>query len=306
MLKNLKFILTNEPVFPGVEKLFVLNRLFDFDQQEEALKLIAEHGYDSLIIPFVPDEYASLGWDIEPFGSVNFFSSPQFSSLDHQLQMRMRILACGPKVRYAMGINGARNAIIEVGKGHAEWTVVLDGNCVFTKVSFERFRRDCQSWPFTPYKIVPMHRLEDNASYQKLEPDPKSKEEPQIAFHNSAQCQFDERFPYGFRDKTSLLKTLGVPGAWQHWWTPEWAPSEGPMIAERYLYRFTKGAVFRLSSGRNGLEDAHAQIGRHNSRNYAILKTIDRLNNMYGSVDPQVSDAITSLTNVSYMKSLDD
>ena len=79
MLNNLRFILENEPKFPGVIKLFILNRLFDQALQSEALQLIADHDAEALVLPFGPDEYAALGWDIEPFGSADFLVRPSFS-----------------------------------------------------------------------------------------------------------------------------------------------------------------------------------------------------------------------------------
>ena len=297
MLNNLCFILENEPKFPGVIKLFILNRLFDSALQSEALKLIADHDAEALVLPFVPDEYAALGWDIEPFGTADFFSSPEFLEYDSQMQMRMKMWACGPKMRYAMGVNGARNAGITAGKERAEWTAVLDGNCMFTEASFEQFRKDCQSRPFTPYKIVPMQRLEDNADFGRLEPDLKSGEEPQIAFHCTALGAFDERFPYGIRDKTALLSSLGLPGPWQYWASPAWIPKDAQRIDDRYRYHYTRGAVFRLSSGGNGLEKKHLQKERYQSRNVAILKTVGKLNGRYGSMNPEISELMTSIPN---------
>lgn len=297
MLNNLRFILGNEPKFPGVIKLFILNRLFDQALQSEALQLIADHDAEALVLPFVPDEYAALGWDIEPFGTADFFSSPEFLEYDRQMQMRMKIWACGPKMRYAMGVNSARNAGITAGKERAEWTAVLDGNCMFTEASFEQFRKDCRNRPFTPYKIVPMQRLEDNADFWSLEPDQKSSEEPQIAFHYTATGAFDERFPYGLRNKTSFLSNLGVPGAWQDWSVHKWMPSENQRLADKYWYSFVRSAVFRLSSGGNGLEHKHANKERYQSRNLAILTTVCKLNELYGTAAPELAKLIVSIPN---------
>lgn len=292
MLRNLRFILEQEPDFSGCTKLFVLNRLFDPKSEVEAKKLINKFGAEALVIPFIPAEYAATGWDTEPFGGPDFFSSAAFLSLPPSMQNRMRIWACGPKIRYAMNINGARNAAIKVGQNRAEWTGVLDGNCIFSAAGFEQFRRDCLGNPFAPYIIIPMERLETNAEYTDREPNWKSIEEPQIALHETARQGFDEAFPYGFRDKTVLLKSLGVPGEWQKWLARPWMPNDNQDILGKYFYKYTRGGVFRLSSGGSGLELVGAGHERYSKRNFSILYTVRKLNEQHGTCEPYVEPTI--------------
>jgi len=294
MLTNLRFILEHEPNFTDVTKLFILNRLTDANEQKEAQRLIAEYGHEVLVLPFVADEYAALGWNLEPFGSLDFFTSPEFYSHGFQSQMRKKILACRPKINYAMNVNGARNAAIKAGRKVAEWTVVLDGSCIFSAASFKRFYADSKTLPFTPYKIIPMHRLEENEDYKNSSREPESSEEPQIAFHCLARYQFDERFPYGFRDKTSLLNSLGVLGPWRRWENPPWAPIESNKMTDKYRYRYTSGVVLRLSSGAKRLDGQKSHRERYSARNTAILTTIAQLNKIYGTLDDHVTDIVTS------------
>ncbi len=288
MLANLRFILENEADFDDCTKLFVLNKIFDPARQAEAEELVKSHGANSLILPFKPEEYAATGWDVETFGGVGFFASEAFHQNPRPVQDRMRIWAFGPKIRYAMNINGARNAAIEAGQKLAEWTIPLDGNCIFTTASFERLKNDCLSDPFAPYVIIPMHRLEDNAGFESGEPDPRSPEEPQIALHESAREGFDEAFPYGLRDKTVLLKSLGVPGEWQKWLKQDWLPEDDQDIPDKHFYKFTTGGVFRLSSGGGGFEQANAQHKRYTARNQSILSTVSQLNKIHGTKDPEI------------------
>ena len=292
MLRNLRFILENETEFPGCTKIFVLNRLFDPDRQKAALRLLEQHGAEALVIPFEPAAYAETGWDLDAFGSLQFFSSERFKAEPKLMQERMQIWALGPKIRYAMNINGARNAAIRAGRDRAEWTAVLDGNCIFTTASFARFRDDCLSEPFAPYVIIPMQRLERNSDFGGKEPNPSSTEEPQIAFHHSARQEFDERFPYGLRDKTVLLKSLGVPGLWQGWEDLGWIPEDDPQIADVFFYKTGRGGVFRLSSGGTGFERKGAHDKRYGARNASIFATVSRLNRIYGTKDAAHEAAI--------------
>lgn len=286
MMKNLRFILENEPNLPNCKKLFVLNRLFDADRETEALKLIEKYDAQALVIPFVSSEYAKSDWDIAPFGRPDFFESKAFSGSSKFEQTRMCLVACGPKIRYAMNINGARNSALRAGRELAEWTAVLDGNCIFTDASFAQFRKNCMSSSFAPFVVIPMQRLEQNTDYFGQEPGYRSPEEPQVAFHHSASQNFDERLLYGLRDKTSLLKSLGVPGPWHVWSQLDWLPDEVPRSAEKYHYKWSSGAVFRLSSGGAGLEQRGAQENRYGTRNVSILATISELNAKHGTVDP--------------------
>ena len=54
-LDNLKFILTNEPFFPGCKKVFLLNRIVDRDMEAELVEALESHGMDYVRIPFVAD-----------------------------------------------------------------------------------------------------------------------------------------------------------------------------------------------------------------------------------------------------------
>ncbi len=286
MINNLRFILENEPSFDDCEKLFVLNRLFDSDYEEQALELLRKHNAKALVIPFVPSEYAEAEWDTQIFGGIDFFKSKKFLEEKEEFKQRMRVISCGPKVRYAMNINGARNLGLKTARKTAEWIVVLDGNCIFTKASFACFKNDTTAGFFAPYSVVPMQRLEQNTDYWTCEPRSDLAEEPQLAFHCSAKMEFDERFIYGLRDKTSLLQSLGVPGPWHYWAKHDWIPEVGTDRNEENFYKFSSGGVFRLSSGGLGFELENAQKKRHSTRNASILETISQLNLKHGTRNP--------------------
>lgn len=292
MLRNLAFVLEHEPDLPGAEKLFILNRIFDPAVLAEAERLIAAHGASAHVIAFEPEAFAAKGWEPDLFGGPEYFRSPEFSACREHEQMRRRIWACRPKINYAMNINGARNVALRLGQERGEWTAVLDGNCIFSEASYAAFRRDAAARPFRPYVVLPMRRLDRNTEFAAAPIDRPTQEEPQIALHRAARLRFDERFPYGSRDKTSLLQALGVPGPWDKWSCPDWLPQPKPDRADRGFFKYSSGTVFRLSSGRHGMELPGSQRRRFDARNDAILATLWQLCAQHGTRDPELADLL--------------
>lgn len=291
MLANLRFILENEPKPANTVRLFVVNRLFDGKQEIEAVRLIEAAGDEALVIPFKADEFANLGWNLGGLSGREFVERREFLALDPEQQNLMRIWAASPKVAYAMNINGARNLALAAGRSRAEWTAVLDGGCVFTEESLRLFAGTCRSAPFAPHVVIPMERIEDNRQYGERQPSLTGSEEPQLAFHASTSIEFDERFIYGIRDKTVLLKSLGVP-PWGSWRAIAWLPDDDLGLKDRHFFKYSEGGVFRLSSGGSGLEREKAQKQRYRMRNQSILRSIRELCEVYGTRHPELADVI--------------
>jgi hypothetical protein len=286
-LQNLRFILDNEPDFAHCRKLFVVNRLFSPEREREILAILEAAGARYLRIPFSGDEYAAAGWTVGGFDPRTFFPSDRFGKLSPHLQTHARIWACANQVRYAMNVNGARNAALQWGASIADWTVPLDSNCIFSRDAFAELAESCAQEPELPCRVVPMLRLWDNADYfgSDLATNP---EEPQLALHRFAGETFDLAFPYGLDSKSHLLKRLGVGGPWQRWKRPPWMPAPAPS-PNRDLFSWTSTPVKRLSSGPQGLEKPSAQPQRYRARNHAILATIRILNERFGTTDPELS-----------------
>lgn len=293
-LRNLDFILDAEPDFPGWNKLFVLNRLFDAQAATKAEERIRARGHDVIVLSFDASDYASMPFDLSSLGGLDYFESGEFRELPDAAQLRRRVWACAPKIRYAMNINGARNAALEAGRAAGDWTLVLDGGCFVSAASASALEADFSTYPFAPYLIVPMVRVQRNDAVLGNIPDWKSKEEPQIAFHRSAAETFDERFIYGIRDKTALFERLGVPGPWQKWKKFPWLPEKKERSPDKGYFKYGNAGVFRLTSDPKGgaLEAADAKARRNLSRNEAILRTIAHLDSRYSNEDHDLTRQI--------------
>ncbi|MBA3910973.1 MAG: hypothetical protein C0524_14150 [Rhodobacter sp.] len=295
-LQNLEFMLTREPTFGGYRKLFVLNRIIDAGIVAQAESMIRQAGHDVLTLPFDPVAYTALRMDTSYFGGDAYFMTQTFARKSNYERVHARLWAASPKIRNAMDVNGGRNAALDWGKARADWTLVLDGNCFLTSEAMQALRADLTRPPFTSYVSLPMHRLSRNEDAFTTRPEPNATEEPQLVFSASAKGRFDEAFPYGMRDKTSLLKQVGVPGEWDHWGELPWLPASAP-LRDRHSWKTASTAVFRLSSGaENGkLELPGADKIRFQSRNRAIFLTLAALDARLDSADHQRMCAILGL-----------
>lgn len=296
-LINLQTILQKELNPYAWRKLFVLNRIVDADTQARAVSAIEEAGHEVLVIPFDPAEYQALRYHPEQFGGVDYFVSDTFSAKDPFTQDRERIWACGDKIRYLMNINGARNSALKLGHLKSRWTLVLDGSCLINPSAFQLLRDDLDADPSVPYVIIPMRRLQAGTGLDQADVSPTFKEEPQIAFRADAQESFDENYPYGVRDKTSLLNRLGVPGPWCSWTPLPWYLESPPRSKDRHFYKYASASVLRLTSGvKNGaLELPSAQMTRYRSRITAIFSTLMVIDRLCEAPDASLLNVISGM-----------
>ena len=286
-VSNLRTILEVESNPFGWQKLYVLNRFVNRRLEEEALDAVRRAGSACDVISFDPDAYQSLKYRPELFGGPDYFSSAEFLAKDPFSQDRMRIWACGEKIRYLMNINGARNHALAAGRLASDWTFVLDGSCFIPDEGFIALKNDLERAPSSPYLVVPMRRQSNQHDFAASDFTSVYQEEPQVAFRSDAVEQFDEIYPYGVRDKTSLLNRLGVPGPWCAWAPLPWHSDLANRSTDRYLFQYASSSVLRLTSGiANGaLELPKAQMKRYRTRIAAIFATLQAVDQQCGAAD---------------------
>lgn len=289
-LANLRTILRDEGHPQGWHKLFIVNRMVDPGPQAEAVAAIRAAGHDCLVIPFDPQVYQSLRYRPEAFGGLTYFDSSGFADQDPFLQDRQRLWACAEKIRYLMNINGARNVGLAAGRSRSHWTLVLDGSCLLPDRTFSRLQQDLESCPAAAYWVIPMRRLTGPYDPAAADWTPTDQEEPQIAFHRDAAEQFDEAYPYGLRDKTSLLNRLGVPGPWSAWAPLAFHADRLDRCPDRHCYGYASASVLRLPSavGISHLESSHSQPARYRARITAIFRALELVDRRCGAPDAAV------------------
>ncbi|WP_170329767.1 alginate lyase family protein [Ruegeria arenilitoris] len=277
-LANVKFILENEPDFENCTKLWILNRIFDPENEAKLVALLDEHQQVYEKIPYDAEELQATGYHFETFENPLVFSDGTLDSVDEETRARMITQAYRAKNNYVMNNNGARNAALELCLRHAKWALPFDGNCYFTKSAWNSFRDDVVANRDKRYFTVPMARMQDNAELLEDGTTFNATEEPQMAFRCDAPLRFDEKHPYGRRPKVELFVHLGIDGPWQKWpveffdTPPRKVSPEGHRVAQA-------GWVARLFSGQSGLEkeDTKSFKNRGLARNDAIRATLDML-----------------------------
>ena len=276
-LSSIKFILDNEPEFRNCKKAWIINRIFDKNEEKRIVELLDSWGQSYTVIPFERDAYEKIHFDVTGLPSSFYLSSSDYRALDRVAKQRVQMHLRRFKNLYAMNNNGARNHALKHGRERAKWILPFDGNCYFTAEGFAALQERIISQPWFPYVIVPMARIVDNNLLLEPEFSPEAKEEPQIVFRRDAEEIFDETVPYGRRPKVELLWRLGVPGPWDRFWFDAWdQPRPAP---GKFAGHFQKaGWVARLDLGRPTLEIGHRSLqARGEERNISIIATLDRL-----------------------------
>ncbi len=274
---NLAFILRHEPPLEGCEKRWVVNRIFEPDQEAAVIAMLREHNQPYLHIPFDWDAYATISFDWSGFPQRNFLQSEALAHMKEFQRARVETKLRRRKNLYVMNNNGARNAALREGRTLAKWILPWDGNCFVSASAWAQIRAKVTKFPYLKYFAVPMTRVPHNGVL--LNPDfvPDLGEEPQILFRRDAAEEFDEAHPYGRRPKVELFWRLGIFGDWSMWQDDPWDLPRPPYAAEAGQHGWA-GWVARLESGHAHLEaKGNARTDRGRARVQAIQQTLDWL-----------------------------
>lgn len=285
---NLGLILAHEPQLDDCEKRWIVNRIFDPDEEALIIDMLERSGQPYTRIPFDIEEYGKVGWETDGFGEAGFFLSEAFERLDPDQRERAEVHARRRKNRYAMNNNGARNTALEEGRSVAKWILPLDGNCFMTPRAWAALRQAVQEQAYLPYFVVPMLRVPSNEVLLEEEVELPPEDEPQLMFRRDAAQVFNEAHPYGVRPKVELLWRLGVPGVWGAWEHDPW-DLPAPELSSEASQFAVAGWVGRLESGRPELERGEqSEVLRYASRSAGIIHALDALDSraILGRYDP--------------------
>ncbi len=277
-LENIRFILEHEPDFEDCTKIWVLNRIFDPENEASLIALLEEHDQIYERIPFDADALQATGYDFSTFPEPMIFADGTLDQLDEKNRLPMISQAYRSRNNYVMNNNGARNFALELCLTHAKWALPFDGNCFFIQNAWNTLRNDILAQRDKRYFTVPMVRMLDNDDLLRDSEAPEATEEPQMVFRCDAPLRFDEAHPYGRRPKVELFLHLGIHGPWENWPVagfdipPRKVSAEGHRVGQA-------GWVARLFSGQANLEQdkGNTILDRGVARNLAIRATLDML-----------------------------
>ena len=274
---NVAFTLEHEPAFEGCTKLWVLNRIFDAEEEAAIIGLIERHGQPYHRIPFDLAAYAQEPWNVDDLSEASLKLLASSEEASSRERLRLATVIRRSKSNYAINNNGARNVALALGRTMAKWVLPWDGNCFLTQAAWQILRDSIAKRPYLPYFVAPMVRVTENAHVLREDYGPETRQEPQIIFRRDAGEMFDERYPYGQRPKIELLWRLGVPGVWDHVEVKAHELPRPPHCPEAGQVG-SAGWVTRLNSGNPALEVGHKSGSRRGAaRDEAIVAFLDML-----------------------------
>lgn len=291
--ENVAFILENEPALDNCKKFWIVNRIFDAEEEASIIQLLEARGQTFHRIPFELSDYARQPWDLDGPSGRALIPAPDDEAAPREHPSFATAIRRS-KSNYAINNNGARNVALTLGRTMAKWVLPWDGNCFLPQAAWARIRSSITEKPYLPYFVVPMVRITDNAAVLQTRFNPKTREEPQIIFRRNAKEMFDERFPYGHRPKVELLWRLGVPGVWDDFEVkahelPRPAPCEEAGLVG------TAGWVARLNSGNPILEVGRRSGSRRGAaRDAAIVAFLDMLDQACIEAGLMTSDSLST------------
>ncbi|WP_432785225.1 hypothetical protein AAJV73_00755 [Cyanobium sp. BSA11S] len=273
-INELKFILEYEPDYEGIEKRWLLNRVFDHSLARDIRDLIRSAGYRLDVIPFSKKEYKSVWEDLEGIPPELHPWQQSFQTEELITQAKVLDYIGRKKNQYIMNNNGARNHAIDLGLADSSWVMPWDSGCFLPEASYEVLH-DLMASLGCDVISVPMSRLfGNNALALDRSYVPVDVTEPQLCFSHRTTIRFDERLRYGSCPKAMLLRQLGIPGPWQKWTCiPYWesyAGSEKSNMSGKYVQA---GWVYRLTSS-SWKDDPKSEATLHHARYKGIVEFI--------------------------------
>eukprot|EP00963_Diacronema_lutheri_P008678 scaffold770_cov362-Pavlova_lutheri.AAC.2 len=212
-LKNLQYMLDQEPELEGCHKRFLLNRIVNQTLERQVMELLQRRGVPFRRIAFLAKEYKKIPYDTGCLPHPKYLLGDEFQRLKESRQARLMFSIYRLKNIYVFNNNGARNDALREGKQSGTWTLPWDGNCFLEEQGWKLMLEGMRSGG-KHYLTVPMRRLKELPHNSPANEDCPLDEEPQIAFHRSSNFTFDEQFYYGHLSKVELLRRLGASGTW--------------------------------------------------------------------------------------------
>lgn len=217
-ITNLKFTLEHEPNFENVDKIYLLNRIYDTKKLNMIKNLLKKYNFKYVEIPFKIEEFMSIKYDLK----LNQIDLNRINEFQNKKSLNQLLYKFN---QYVINNNGSRNFCIDYGRKHGyEWVFPFDSNAYLTQNYFNQIIDNLKL--DTHYVVIPQIRLKDgrlinedildrskNNSIDKLKI-----QEPQVGFHKNSTLRFNDKLIYGCCPKAEFLRVIKVPGKWNNWY----------------------------------------------------------------------------------------
>lgn len=265
-LNNLEYILQNEPDFPGVRKLFVINRVVSRLKRKKMVDLLERYNTPYLELAFEAEEFGviplcekvGVGEGVSELGDPS-----QNLRLDHQLVTR------ASRSAYLLNNCGARNFALKCGKHSGyEWVLPWDADCFLSAEGFLRVKEGVDhADKRTEHLLVPTPRSEKFSVMPLPCGSMEITSEAQIIVRSSAKSIVDPSEIFKGINRSQGLSSQGGSGLWDAW---------------LYEYEWEMESSCRESSSQSelgGQPDFSSDLGQcgefSRSKSSAILNFID-------------------------------
>lgn len=217
-LTNLKFTLENEPNFNNVDKVYLLNRIYDKQKLNSIKKMIKQYNYKYVEIPFELEKFRNIKYDFK----LDQINLNKINYLQNKKALNRLLYDYN---HYLINNNGSRNFCIDYGKKNGyEWVFPFDSNAYLTKNYFNQIIDNLKT--DTHYIVIPQIRLKDGKLVNEdilnrsksIQIDKLKIQEPQVGFHKNSKLRFNDKLIYGCCPKAEFLRVIKVPGKWNNWY----------------------------------------------------------------------------------------
>jgi len=214
-VERLRFILEQEPILPGLEKRWLLNRLSDSEQRQALISLLNQHKQIWCELPFEPESYLNCWTDSGAIPDDFHPWSSHFSRLDKGLQLRILDYVGREKSLYLLNANAARNHALTLGWRDARWVFPWDGNC-FLSLDAWRVIRQLLRISWLAYIAVPTTALDDGPELlAQLAHQPLAEGIPLLGIARQATPPFNPQRRRDSGSVSDLPCRLGLMGVWR-------------------------------------------------------------------------------------------
>lgn len=252
-IEQLRFILRNEPNHAQVKKIWVLNRIIDNNLALTLTEELQKNNCSFYVIPFDISSYKQYVSNL-PHRNIYFFRNKS-----DIITMR--------KAGFIIAINRARNHAIELAKGHAHWTIALDGGCCFNNKSFAAMLEKANA-PKQAFYAIPTFRMTDNNQWESFDSIQHPMHESMLMLPGDMINPFDENRIYGNSDKLATIRKLFPRSALKQ-------TSHATIVSDPQYYA---GYVLRLPSGNAMAEGKYKN--RIKLRNEGLIQLVEKVEAM--------------------------
>ncbi|MFI2810117.1 glycosyltransferase [Microbulbifer sp. JSM ZJ756] len=273
-LGNLEYILKNEGELPGVDKLFIINRVVSRHKLEKIVRLLRYYKMPYLELAFEADRFKEIPLVEQPTpgeGENCIRALPDLRELVHKVAIRSHRSA------YLLNNLGAKNFALNCGaKNGYKWVLPWDGNCILSNEEFLKIKKAIDSaGKKAKYFLASMERCPQEPSMLRPSPADNVASGRQLILRASSKNSIDlSQFFSGGRKPQGLSSEM--PSGLRDAWIYEQACGASDFLNDRGMSDSPENGAALVSLGEAIAKCSPAGLGM-DSRPSSIIDFIDEI-----------------------------